>query len=129
MSTRPKVSLGIWAFGPMVTRFVPSGYKPDLTEEPMPEKVHRAVTGIGDLVDDYEFHYPGEINRDNLDDLRQALDGPPDAHDRRLPRVLWLVAARHEARDHRPESPDAEAGAHALSGPPAPEAGVQRCRA
>src|SRR4051812_42417206 len=75
MSTRPKVSLGIWAFGPMVTRFVPAGYKPEITEESMPEKVHRAVSGIGDLVDDYEFHYPGEINRDNLDDLRQALDG------------------------------------------------------
>jgi xylose isomerase len=75
MSTTPKISLGIWAFGPMVTRFVPGGYKPDLVAESMPEKVHRAVTGIGDLVDDYEFHYPGEINRDNLDELRQALDG------------------------------------------------------
>jgi len=70
-----KTSLGIWAFGPMVTRFVPGGYQPDKREEPMPEKVHRAVSGLGDLMDDYEFHYPGELNRDNLDDVRSALDG------------------------------------------------------
>ena len=37
-----KTSLGIWAFGPMVTRFVPMGYQPDHTE-PTNEKVERAV--------------------------------------------------------------------------------------
>jgi xylose isomerase len=26
-------------------------------------------------MDDYEFHYPGELNRDNLDDVRSALGG------------------------------------------------------
>jgi xylose isomerase len=70
-----KTSLGIWAFGPMVTRFVPSGYQPAWREEPMPEKVHRAVGGLGDLIDDYEFHYPGELNFDNLAEVRSALDG------------------------------------------------------
>jgi xylose isomerase len=70
-----KTSLGIWAFGPMVTRFVPGGYQPDHRSEPMGEKVHRAVSGLGDLMDDYEFHYPGELNRDNLDEVRAALDG------------------------------------------------------
>jgi xylose isomerase len=70
-----KTSLGIWAFGPMVTRFVPGGYQPQWRDEPIPEKVHRAVAGLGDLIDDYEFHYPGELNRDNLDDVRGALDG------------------------------------------------------
>jgi xylose isomerase len=70
-----KTSLGIWAFGPMVTRFVPGGYKPELRSEPIGEKVHRAVEGLGDLMDDYEFHYPGELNRDNLDEVRSALDG------------------------------------------------------
>src|SRR3954447_5706735 len=69
-----KTSLGIWAFGPMVTRFVPGGYQPQWRDEPIPEKVHRAVSGLGDLIDDYEFHYPGELNRDNLDDVRSALD-------------------------------------------------------
>ena len=70
-----KTSLGIWALGPMITRFVPGGYQPERTNEPVAEKVHRAVTGLGDLMDDYEFHYPGELNRDNLDEVRAALDG------------------------------------------------------
>jgi len=70
-----RTSLGIWAFGPMVTRFVPGGYQPQWRDEPIPEKVHRAVDGLGELIDDYEFHYPGELNRDNLDDVRGALDG------------------------------------------------------
>jgi len=70
-----KTSLGIWALGPMVTRFVPNGYQPGHRDEPMSEKVHRAVSGLGDLMDDYEFHYPGELNRDNLDEVRSALDG------------------------------------------------------
>jgi xylose isomerase len=70
-----KTSLGIWAFGPMVTRFVPGGYQPERHGEPMPDKVRRAVGGLGDLIDGYEFHYPGELNRDNLDDVRAALDG------------------------------------------------------
>ena len=28
-----KTSLGIWAFGPMVTRFVPAGYQPQWASE------------------------------------------------------------------------------------------------
>lgn len=68
-----KTSLGIWAFGPMVTRFVPGGYQPQHTDEPMPDKVRRAVDGLGDLMDGYEFHYPGEINEDNLESIREAL--------------------------------------------------------
>src|SRR3954465_1673208 len=70
-----KTSLGIWAFGPMVTRFVPGGYQPQWRDEPVSEKVHRAVGGLGDLIDDYEFHYPWELSPDNLDDVRGALDG------------------------------------------------------
>jgi xylose isomerase len=70
-----KTSLGIWAFGPMVTRFVPGGYQPEHASDPTTVKVRRAVEGLGDLVDGYEFHYPGEISEDNLDDVRAALDG------------------------------------------------------
>ena len=70
-----KTSLGIWAFGPMSTRFVPGGYQPQWTSESMDDKVRRAVDGLGDLIDDYEFHYPDELNPDNLDDVRGALDG------------------------------------------------------
>ena len=65
-----KTSLGIWALGPMITRFVPGGYQPEHAGEPIAEKVRRAVEGLGDLMDDYEFHYPGELNPDNLDEVR-----------------------------------------------------------
>ena len=45
-----KTSLGIWALGPMVTRFVPAGYQPE-HNEPTAEKVHRAVERLdGNLV-------------------------------------------------------------------------------
>jgi xylose isomerase len=70
-----KTSLGIWALGGMVTRFVPSGYQPEHRDEPTAEKVRRAVDGLGDLIDDYEFHYPQELSPDNLDDVLAALDG------------------------------------------------------
>ena len=70
-----KTSLGIWAFGPMITRFVPIGYQPEhgYDPEPVAEKVHRAVQGLGDLIDGYEFHYPNELSHDNLDEVKAAL--------------------------------------------------------
>jgi xylose isomerase len=37
--------------------------------------VRRAVEGLGDLIDGYEFHYPGELNEDTLDEVRDALGG------------------------------------------------------
>ena len=70
-----KTSLGIWALGPMITRFVPVGYQPQWTSEPMVDKVKRAVAGLGDLIDDYEFHYPYEINEDNAEAIKAALGG------------------------------------------------------
>jgi xylose isomerase len=33
------------------------------------------VEGLGDLIDGYEFHYPQELSADNLDEIRDALDG------------------------------------------------------
>ncbi|HYM57676.1 MAG TPA: sugar phosphate isomerase/epimerase family protein [Solirubrobacteraceae bacterium] len=70
-----KTSLGIWAMGGMVTRFVPGGYQPEHGRQSTAEKVRRAVEGLGDLMDDYEFHYPQELSEDNLDEVRAALDG------------------------------------------------------
>ncbi len=70
-----KTSLGIWALGPMVTRFVPGGYQPDHAGESTAQRVRRAVDGLGDLIDDYEFHYPQELSEENLDDVREALGG------------------------------------------------------
>src|SRR5881397_2608488 len=70
-----KTSLGIWAVVAMATRFNPGGYKPDLSGASTADKVRTAVEGLGDLMDDYEFHYPQELSRDNLDAVRDALDG------------------------------------------------------
>jgi xylose isomerase len=70
-----KTSLGIWAFGNMATRFNPGGYKPELGGVSTATKVRTAVEGLGDLMDDYEFHYPQELAPANLDEVRDALDG------------------------------------------------------
>jgi xylose isomerase len=53
----------------------PGGYQPqhDYESEPVAEKVHRAVEGLGELIDGYEFHYPNELSPENLDDVRSAL--------------------------------------------------------
>ena len=61
-----KTSLGIWALGPMVTRFVPVGYQPERAGESTVKRVRRAIDGLGDLIDGYEFHYPGELDEANL---------------------------------------------------------------
>src|SRR5437870_5219447 len=68
-----KTSLGIWALGSMVTRFVPAGYQPEHAGETTAVRVERAVAGLGDLIDGYEFHYPQELSPENLDDVRAAL--------------------------------------------------------
>ncbi len=70
-----KTSLGIWAFGAMATRFNPGGYKPELASVSTVEKVRTAVEGLGELIDDYEFHYPQELSHENLEAVRDALDG------------------------------------------------------
>ena len=75
MKIAMKTSLGIWAFGGMATRFNPGGYKPELADESTAEKVRTAIEGLGDLIDDYEFHYPQELSPENLDEVREALDG------------------------------------------------------
>ncbi len=70
---RIKNSVGIWAFGSNATRFMPAGYHPAEGREGMVEKVDRVVAGLGDLVDGYEFHYPGEVDESNVQQVRQAL--------------------------------------------------------
>jgi xylose isomerase len=68
-----RTSLGIWALGSMVTRFVPGGYQPQRAGETTVDRVARAVEGLEGLIDDYEFHYPQELSPDNLDAVRAAL--------------------------------------------------------
>jgi xylose isomerase len=47
----PKNSVGVWAFGPAVTRFVPSGYHPEAADETMVDKTRRVAEGLSDLLD------------------------------------------------------------------------------
>ena len=77
---RWKTSVGIWAFGPAATRFVPGGYHPDQVRVPMAERVKRAVEGLGPLVDGYEFHYEAEINEENLPAIQDALGSQHDIY-------------------------------------------------
>lgn len=79
MKRRLKNSVGIWAFGPNATRFMPGGYHPEAIKETMAERAARAVEGLADYIDGFEFHYPNELNEDNLDDVRKAL-GPKDIY-------------------------------------------------
>jgi len=75
-----KTSLGVWAFGPMITRFVPGGYQPEHAGETTVERVRRAVDGLGDLIDGYEFHYPQELDEGNVDEIREALGSDHDIY-------------------------------------------------
>jgi xylose isomerase len=77
--TRVKNSLGIWAFGPNVTRFVPPGYHPEVAHEDMVTRTHRVVNSLADVIDGLEYHYPGEINEDIAAAIKAAL-GPMDIY-------------------------------------------------
>jgi xylose isomerase len=59
----------------MATRFNPGGYKPELAGVSTVEKVRTAVEGLGELIDDYEFHYPQELSAENAEAVQDALDG------------------------------------------------------
>ncbi len=78
-NTRVKNSVGIWTFGPNATRFVPGGYHPETINEDMVTRTRRVVTGLADLMDGLEYHYPGEINEENVEAIKAAL-GPMDIY-------------------------------------------------
>jgi xylose isomerase len=66
-------SVGIWAFGPAVTRFVPPGYHNEVADEGMVEKTRRVAEGLSDILDGLEYHYPGEVNEDNVSEVLSVL--------------------------------------------------------
>lgn len=68
-----KNSVGIWAFGPAVTRFVPPGYHHEVAGEEMVEKTKRVCEGLSDLLDGVEYHYPGEVNEENAAEITAVL--------------------------------------------------------
>lgn len=72
---RIKNSVGIWGFGPTATRFMPGGYHPEAREEGVLRWTEKAVAGLEGLLDGLEYHYPGECNEDNVDEIRRTL--PP----------------------------------------------------
>ena len=74
MADRVKTSVGIWAFGPTATRFMPGGYHDEVVEETMEQRTERAARGVGALVDGFEFHYPGELNEENADRIVQIVE-------------------------------------------------------
>ncbi|MDQ3832753.1 MAG: sugar phosphate isomerase/epimerase [Actinomycetota bacterium] len=69
-----KNSVGVWAFGPAVTRFVPAGYHPEVADEPIVEKTKRVADGLSDLLDGLEYHYPGEVNEGNVGEVLTILE-------------------------------------------------------
>src|SRR2546430_12682228 len=71
----PRNSLGIWAFGPNVTRFVPPGYHPEAAAESMLERTKRVADGLCDVLDGLEYHYPGEVDEDSVSALLDVLRG------------------------------------------------------
>ncbi len=66
-------SVGVWAFGPAVTRFVPPGYHPEAADEPMVDKTRRVAGGLSDLLDGLEYHYPSEVNEENVEEILSTL--------------------------------------------------------
>jgi xylose isomerase len=74
-------SLGIWAFGPAVTRFVPPGYHHEVSGESMVDRTKRVAGGLHDLLDGLEYHYPGEIDEERADAILAVLR----EHDMDLP--------------------------------------------
>jgi xylose isomerase len=66
-------SLGIWALGPAVTRFVPPGYHHEVAGESMLERTKRAAGGLHDLLDGLEYHYPGEVDEGSVDAILTVL--------------------------------------------------------
>lgn len=71
--SRVKNSVGIWAFGPNATRFMPEGYHPEVAGETIEQRTRRAVDGLDVLVDGFEFHYPNEINEQNAGRITKIL--------------------------------------------------------
>ncbi len=74
-----KTSIGIWAFGPLGTRFLYAGYHPEFANEQPVERARRVAYGLHDLYDGIELHYPNEIDEDNADDIVAAI-APMDVY-------------------------------------------------
>ncbi len=70
-----RTSVGIWAFGPNATRFMPGGYHPEAARETILQRTQRAAEALRGVADGFEYHYPSEINDDTAPEIRKALGG------------------------------------------------------
>lgn len=77
---RIKNSVGIWAFQEMPTRFLGAGYHPEFESTTVVERTKMVVDGLGDLVDGFEYHYPGEINEKTAYNILRALGPDHDVY-------------------------------------------------
>ena len=74
--TDMKTSLGIWALGGMVTRFVPGGYQPEHGRlESRPRRCSVPWPGSRAWSTTTSSTTRGELSQDNLDEVQEALDG------------------------------------------------------
>ena len=71
-----KTSLGIWAFGWDGDAVQSGRIQAELAGASTVEKVRTAVDGLGDLMDDYEFHYPQELSGENLEAVQERARRP-----------------------------------------------------
>ena len=88
-SNQVKNSVGIWAFGPNATRFVPAGYHPEAVNEDMVTRTHRVVNGLAEVVDGLEYHYPGEINEENVEAIKAVLTSMLTPAGGPLTTIIW----------------------------------------
>ncbi len=77
---RIKNSVGIWAFQEMPTRFLGAGYHPEYRRLDMVARTEKVVAECGTWIDGLEYHYPNEINEQNVDDIRRALGTDHDIY-------------------------------------------------
>jgi len=108
-----KRTVAIGAFGPLVTRFVPGGYRPDLVGESAPTRVARVVEAIGEIIDGVELYYPYGVDQETAESVRSAIG----EHD------VYAVAIAHH--------PDPRFARGALSSPDdsVRESALERVRA
>ena len=83
-------------------RFNPAEYKPALAGGTV-DKVRTAVEGLGELIDDYEFHYPQELAREprrgprGAGRARHLLRREQPPLDPRFNQCALLAGRRHRA--------------------------------
>ncbi len=107
---RWRTSVGIWAFGPAGTRFVPGGYHPEMVEVPVEDRVQHAVQGLGALVHGYEFHYGTEITEANLPKIQRALGKEHDIYC-----ICYGLVPNHQFKYGSLTSPDPKQRAEAVA--------------